>query len=81
MHPLLVGELLLKSPVAFTLCAIIVVVAVVASYKGTRFSTRIPRVGKAPGWFGLAEAKRDFISNGRILIDEGYRKVRLLFLY
>lgn len=41
--------------------------------------TSLPRAGKGPGWFGLglAEAKRDFKTNGRKILDEGYRKVRI----
>lgn len=43
---------------------------------GPRMS-RLPRAGKAPGWFGLGltEVKRDFKNNGRKILDEGYRKV------
>lgn len=37
----------------------------------------IPRAGKAPGWFGLVNAKRDFIENGAKIIDQGYLKVRM----
>ncbi|KAI1367956.1 cytochrome P450 [Xylaria arbuscula] len=76
MYPLIGGELLVRLPAVFTLCAAIVAVALIASYKSTRLSKSIPRVGKAPGWFGLAEAKRDFIANGKSLIDEGYRKYK-----
>lgn len=45
--------------------------------------TRLPRAGKDPGWFGLglAEAKRDFKINGRKILNEGYRKVRLYSLF
>jgi hypothetical protein len=35
----------------------------------------IPRVGKAPGLFGLAAAKRDFVDHGFTIINEGYQKV------
>ncbi|KAK5637332.1 hypothetical protein RRF57_013044 [Xylaria bambusicola] len=76
MQSLALGEFTMNSPMTPALCVVLVVVAVLASLKGTRFSRQIPRVGKAPGWFGLAEAKKDFIANGRLLIDEGYRKYK-----
>lgn len=39
--------------------------------------SRLPRAGKGAGWFGLGltDAKRDFKTNGRKILDEGYRKV------
>ncbi|KAL1637022.1 hypothetical protein SLS58_009461 [Diplodia intermedia] len=34
-----------------------------------------PRAGPAPGWFGLARAKRNFVANGGKIIQCGYDKV------
>ncbi|KAI0521211.1 cytochrome P450 [Xylaria bambusicola] len=76
MQLLALGQLAMGSPITLAFCVVLVVVAVLAALKRTRSSRQIPRVGKAPGWFGLAEAKRDFIANGRLLIDEGYRKYK-----
>lgn len=44
--------------------------------------SRLPRAGKAPGWFGLGitAVKRDFKNNGRKILDEGYRKVCMCVL-
>ncbi|OJD36446.1 cytochrome p450 [Diplodia corticola] len=35
-----------------------------------------PRAGPAPGWFGLARAKRNFLANGGKIIQSGYDKYK-----
>ncbi|KAI0409324.1 cytochrome P450 [Xylaria palmicola] len=79
MNSQVVGEFITSAHV--TLIGVIVVILtsilyIILSLTTSRFSTPIPRVGKAPNWFGLAEAKRDFIANGKKLIDEGYSKYK-----
>lgn len=44
-------------------------------YSGKTLRGQFPRVGKNPWIHGLANARNDFLKNGRALTEEGYRKV------
>ncbi|KAK9775107.1 putative Cytochrome P450 monooxygenase [Seiridium cardinale] len=60
----------------YVLCAVSVFILGLVIWSSHSRHGDVPRVGKAPGWFGLAAAKRDFILNGMRIIDEGYHNYK-----
>ena len=73
------GDLAAKLAIYVCLCICIAVGFQHLSNRATKLC--LPRIGKNPkGIFGLAAARADFLNNGRLLVEEGYSKVRSLDL-
>lgn len=54
-------------------CTLIAFLIQTVRFKSPKLN--IPRIGKSPsGLFGLANARADFLVNGRKLVEEGHKK-------